>query len=128
MGKRTYKTTEDKFLHLLGERIQHYRVSKKNLTQEQLAESIHSNSSYISKVENGQAEGLTVQMVTSLAKALGVTPAELLDIEGEPSSSHSDKRTKRLLLKALAMTDRERALALDLIEAMLDRVSKPHTS
>jgi transcriptional regulator with XRE-family HTH domain len=126
MGKRTYKTTEDKFLRLLGERIQHYRVSRKS-TQEQFAESIGSNSSYISRVENGQADGLTLQKLIDIADALGVTPAELLEVENVSTSPHSDKRTKRLFLKALSMGDRERALALDLIEAMLERVGKPHT-
>ena len=127
MGKRTYKTTEDNFLRLLGERIQHYRVSRKG-TQERFAESIGSNSSYISKVENGQAEGLTVQKLIDIANALGVTPAELLEVENAPTSSYSDKRTKRILSKALAMGDRDRAQALNLIEAILDELAKPRTS
>lgn len=123
MGKHTYRTTEDRFLRLLGERIQKYRVSKSN-TQEQLADSIGSNSSYISKVENGQAEGLTIQMVRSIAKGLGITPAELLDVEDETSSPDSEKRLKRLLRKTLELSDQHRAFALNAIEGMLDGLSK----
>ena len=123
MGKRTYKSTEDQFLQQVGERIQNYRVSKKNCTQEQLAEQIDSNSSYISKVENGQAEGLTVHKLKSIADALGISPSELLDIGSSPQS---DKRAARLLSKALALNERDRALALDVLEAVLERVGRRH--
>jgi transcriptional regulator with XRE-family HTH domain len=127
MGKRLYKSTQDTFLQRVGERIQHYRTSRKGLTQEQLAGSINSNSSYISKVENGQAEGLTVQMLKTLADALGVPPSELLDIESG-SSPQSEKRVARLLSRALSLNERDRIVVLNVLEAAIDGFSKHRTS
>jgi transcriptional regulator with XRE-family HTH domain len=128
MGKRTYKSTEDKFLRHIGERIQFYRTSKRHITQEQLAEKINSSATYISKVENGHAEGLSIQMLNSIAAALNASLDELLDIQSAPSSSHSNKRVERLLRKTLTLTDREQAIALRVIEAVLDQLVKPPAS
>lgn len=52
---------------------------KQGYTQKQLATRIGISQVYISKIERGDARGLTIDKLTKLADALQVTPMELLE-------------------------------------------------
>lgn len=60
----------------LGSNLKVFRANK-NITQSQLAELIGVDKSFVSNIENGKTNP-TLSTITSLAKVLGVTPAELL--------------------------------------------------
>lgn len=60
----------------LGENIKNIRLYKK-ITQAELAETIGVDKSFISNIENGKTNP-TLSTITSLAKALKVSPNELL--------------------------------------------------
>lgn len=49
------------------------------LTQKQLGDRIGVTQVYISKIEKGDIEGLTIGKLTKLANVLQITPSELLD-------------------------------------------------
>lgn len=53
---------------------------KKGLTQRQLGMLVDMDQSYISKIEKGYIEGLTVGKLIKLAGILGVSPEKLLFI------------------------------------------------
>lgn len=60
----------------LGSNLKALRANK-SITQSQLAELIGVDKSFVSNIENGKTNP-TLSTITSLAKVLGVTPAELL--------------------------------------------------
>ncbi len=60
----------------LGENIKNIRLDKE-ITQTELAETIGVDKSFISNIENGKTNP-TLSTITSLAKALKVSPDELL--------------------------------------------------
>lgn len=60
----------------LGNNLKALRANK-SITQSQLAELIGVDKSFVSNIENGKTNP-TLSTITSLAKVLGVTPAELL--------------------------------------------------
>lgn len=60
----------------LGKRIKEERL-KKNLTQEQLAESVNLSSVYISHIENASTKP-SLETVVNLSNALNITPDFLL--------------------------------------------------
>jgi len=57
---------------IFGKNVRYYRF-KKNLTQEQFAEKVDLNSSYISELESGKY-GPTFETVEKIAKVLNVEP------------------------------------------------------
>lgn len=62
-------------------RLQRTRLQ---LTQEDLAERVGTDQSYLSQVERGAAVA-TIDLIARLSKALGVRPADLLDeMTGKP--------------------------------------------
>ena len=81
MGSHTKKnntciefTTEYKYL---GLSISYFRKSRK-LTQQQLADKMDVNYETISRIENGYT-GISLDMLFSLSKALGVPLSELFE-------------------------------------------------
>lgn len=63
----------------LGSNIAYYRKYRL-LTQQELAEKANMSSSFITKLENPNIFiGITFEKLCKIAKALGVTEAELLD-------------------------------------------------
>lgn len=60
----------------LGTNLKTLRANK-NITQSQLADLIGVDKSFVSNIENGKTNP-TLSTITSLAKVLGVTAAELL--------------------------------------------------
>ncbi|WP_050353933.1 helix-turn-helix domain-containing protein [Gottschalkia purinilytica] len=53
---------------------------KRNMTQKQLARLLGVSQVYISRIENGHIEGLTIGKLIRLAKILRVTPSNLLEV------------------------------------------------
>jgi transcriptional regulator with XRE-family HTH domain len=51
---------------------------RKGLTQQQVAERLHVTQQYISKLENGYAEGLTLYRLLRLSVILDACPCEVL--------------------------------------------------
>ncbi|MBS4535169.1 helix-turn-helix transcriptional regulator [Clostridium sp. D2Q-14] len=62
---------------MIGENIKHNRL-KLGLTQSELAEKINKTSTLITKIETNKANP-SIDTLMKIAKALGVTIAELLD-------------------------------------------------
>lgn len=62
---------------LFGEVLRDYRLEKQ-FTQEQLSERVDVIRPFISALENGTRQP-SLNMVLRLAKALGITPGQLLD-------------------------------------------------
>ncbi|SBW01077.1 hypothetical protein KL86DPRO_11894 [uncultured delta proteobacterium] len=60
-----------------GEVLRAYRLEKQ-FTQEQLSERVDVLRSFISSLENGTRQP-SFEMIFRLAKALGITPGQLLD-------------------------------------------------
>ncbi len=60
----------------LGENLKSLRTGK-DITQSQLANLIGVDKSFVSNIENGKTNP-TLQTITSIAKVLGVSPADLL--------------------------------------------------
>lgn len=67
-------------LHLIGARIRAIRKAK-GMTQEELAENISTQHSYIGYVERGE-QNLTIQTLEKIADALSVEIRELFEYEG----------------------------------------------
>ena len=85
---------------MLKERVsQNIRAIRTSLgiTQQQLADRTELHVQYISKIEN-EPLNMTLDMIGKIAKALGVSPAELVAEEPRPSSS---KRHLALLDEAM---------------------------
>ena len=59
-----------------GQKVLHYR-RRKNLSQERLAELSSLHRTYIGQIESGK-RNVALRNVAKLAKALGVSPKELL--------------------------------------------------
>jgi len=79
MPKQMQKQKDENLIQV-GKMVQHYRLEKGNMTQEALAAAIHSNATYISKIETGSAEGLSIKMLHKLADSLDVSVADLVDV------------------------------------------------
>lgn len=67
---------------MLGSRVRHFRRAKK-MTQPQLAKSAGIAQSAVSGIETGEKKNPGIETVKALAKALGVSVADLLDGEEE---------------------------------------------
>lgn len=72
----------------IGERIKARRLELR-LTADQLAECVGKNRATIYRYENGEIENMPLSVMEPLAKALGMTPAELFarSLDGDVSSS-----------------------------------------
>ena len=90
----------------LGERLRQFRaVTQPPLTQARLAERAGLSPAYVSELESGTATRPSGQVLLALAKALGVTIADLLDAAPEPpvseiSASLRDFAAERRLIEA----------------------------
>lgn len=75
----------------------HVRTRRKTLklTQETAADRAEMNTSYWSRIERGSIEP-GIRMLTRVARALEITPAELLaGVNPDPSDASSDRRAPR---------------------------------
>lgn len=68
----------------LAETVRKQR-SEQGLSQRELAERAGVDHTYISHIEAGRRENLTLGKLRSLADALGVSPSELMGWRGNPT-------------------------------------------
>lgn len=71
------KFNSSKYRQYLGDSIRLLR-SNKSKSQEDLAELISRDRSYISQIENGH--NITINVLVDISQALGITPCKLLKI------------------------------------------------
>lgn len=85
----------------IGERIKARRLEL-GLTADQLAECVGKNRATIYRYENGEIENMPLSVMEPLAKALGITPAELFgrSLGGDVSSSEFELIKKYRQLNA----------------------------
>lgn len=76
---KTRIRVKNKLLKKLGCNIQRIRVSK-NITQEELADLISSDRSYIGAIEQG-CKSLSIYCLYTIASALKVKLSQIIDIE-----------------------------------------------
>lgn len=97
-----------------GEKIKELRKAR-GLTQEELGEKIGVQKAAINKYETGVVVNLKQTTIFSLAKALGVSPVELLDgDEAQPSSIATDESYFISLFREA--DDRARADAIEILK------------
>jgi len=103
----------------IGERVRAIRQARE-MTQAQLAEILGTRHTNVSGIERG-TRGLTIQQLVKLARALDVSPAEILDVDrskaGKRSNGHLPRRFERI--KTLPRA-RQRVLH-EIIDAFLDK-------
>nr|DAW08523.1 MAG TPA: helix-turn-helix domain protein [Caudoviricetes sp.] len=92
----------------LGERIRHLRKAR-GMTQQELAEKLHTTKQTIGKYEQGIVTNLPLSRIDELAQALSTTPAYLMGWEDD-----KDYTSNKALLKAEIenMTEEQAALLL----------------
>jgi DNA-binding XRE family transcriptional regulator len=73
------RISDDKYLKLLGERIVSLRKTNQ-ITQLELAEKIKTTNTHIRRIERGETN-VTISTLRRIAKELGVSIAELVDIK-----------------------------------------------
>lgn len=71
--------TDEKYLRLLGAKVLELRT-KKGWTQTELADKIGTKHPQVRRVEKGEANS-SINMLRKIAKALGISVSELVDIK-----------------------------------------------
>lgn len=104
----------------IGERIKAIRESK-GITQNALADIIHVSPSYISRIENNSSN-LSVAYVCTIAKALGVTPQDILCDIFVPSDSVTTSEKIKIIIEKLPA--RKQELLLETLEFFSSRLDK----
>ena len=79
----------------IGERVRTLRLARE-MTQAQLAEILGTRHTNVSGIERGM-RGLTIQQLVKLARALEVSPAEILDVKRRKATNgHLPRRFERI--------------------------------
>jgi transcriptional regulator with XRE-family HTH domain len=100
----------------IGERVRALRLARE-MTQAQLAEILGTRHTNVSGVERGM-RGLTIQQLVKLARALDVSPAEILDTKRRKGTNgHLPRRFERIRELPRA---RQRVLH-EIIDAFLEK-------
>jgi transcriptional regulator with XRE-family HTH domain len=103
----------------IGERVRAIRQARE-MTQAQLAEILGTRHTNVSGIERG-TRGLTIQQLVKLARALDVSPAEILDADrskaGKKPNGHLPRRFERVQMLPRA---RQRVLH-EIIDAFLEK-------
>ncbi len=73
----------------IGEKIKTIRLTK-NLTQEALAKAIGISVTAFGDIERGTTKDITVARVEQIAKALSVSPKDLLDEKHDEHNNHNN--------------------------------------
>jgi transcriptional regulator with XRE-family HTH domain len=104
----------------IGQRVRGIRLAN-GLTQAQLAKLLGTSQTALSELERGN-RGLTVQQVMKLAKALGVTPNEVLgDGKRErPQKRPRDARVLRRLYRLEQLPEAQRLAVLKVLDGIIE--------
>ncbi len=106
----------------IGQRVRSIRLAN-DLTQVQLAKILGTSQTALSELERGN-RGLTVQQVVKLAKALGVTPNEVLG-EGKRERAQKRPRDARVLRRLYRLEQLPEAQRLAVLK-VLDGIIEAH--
>lgn len=104
----------DMDITLLGTRA---LISRRDLglRQEEVAEQIGVSRTYISKIEHGDAPGVSLDVIGKLAAALGVSPAYLMGLTDNPLEGINTISDERGAYDAISPEEEE---LLDLVQQM----------
>jgi transcriptional regulator with XRE-family HTH domain len=119
MSKQAQKPKND-FLQSVGKRVQQFRHIKGNMTQEALADVINSTITYISNIETGSAKGITILMLKKIADALGVTVADLVEVNSDNLQQKADPNitSKKVGLLIQSIHKNDRKLAVKILKSL----------
>lgn len=97
----------------IGKIVRRLRLEK-NMTQEQLAEGIDISVTYVSMIENGRANDISLSIVCDLARVLGVSVAYLI---GESTEiEQMDEEIARKFAECTAAEKRKVLKIMDIIK------------
>jgi len=105
----------------IGERIRAIR-RERGMTQSELAKILDTHFTNVSQIERG-LRGVTVQQLVKLAKALNVTPNEIL-LNGKQASPALSVRRSRILRRLQRLEElpqAEQKAILKILDGLLDR-------
>lgn len=102
MKVRKVDTRGEKSMKIDGVRIMLTRKQRK-LTQYELADKVGVVQPYISRIENGDATNVTVDVVQKIAEALEVSAAYILDLSDDPSPQQGNTITDSSTLELLSV-------------------------
>ncbi|NLG69890.1 MAG: helix-turn-helix transcriptional regulator, partial [Firmicutes bacterium] len=105
---------------VFGQRVREMRT-RQGLTQQQLAQRAGMHPAYVGGIERGE-RNITLDGVDRLARALGVSPAELMASPREGATGGYEARWQELVYQARAPGELE--LALDVARFVLDRLHR----
>jgi transcriptional regulator with XRE-family HTH domain len=121
MSKQAQKPKND-FLQSVGKKVQQFRHIQGNMTQEALADAIQSTITYISNIETGSANGITILMLKKIADALGVTVADLVEVNSDNLQQKADLEIthKKVGLFIRSVHTNDRKLAVKILKSLAD--------
>lgn len=105
----------------IGERLRTIR-RERGMTQSELAEAIGTHFTSISQIERG-LRGLTIQQLVKLARALGVSPNEVL-LDGHKAKekiSRKSSRLRRRLQRIEELPLSEQRAILKILDGLVER-------
>ena len=100
----------------IGKHIQQYRFEL-DKTQEEIAEKANISKNYLSKIETGKSAG-RLDKYYSIAKALGVTIAMLIDNTSNRASSDNQLFYNQLLSLISSLSLNQRKMLIEFIELL----------
>jgi transcriptional regulator with XRE-family HTH domain len=106
----------------IGQRVRGIRLAN-DLTQAELAKLLGTSQTALSELERGN-RGLTVQQVVKLARALGVTPNDVLG-EGKRDRTQKRPRDARVLRRLYRLEQLPEAQRLAVLK-VLDGIIEAH--
>jgi transcriptional regulator with XRE-family HTH domain len=116
------------FLIHVGERIRHFRSVIRGETQEQLANRIGTQQSYLSRVEWGIAYGVSLLFLKQVADGLEVNLLDLIGHSENPPSSATDKQLRQMLTRISSFQEGNKKIIVHILRALLESVDTPSAS
>ncbi len=109
-----------KLLTCIGNRIRVLR-KEKGLSQERLSEISGLHPTSLSNIERGKVDS-AVSNYISLAQALGVTLAELVDTSTDLGDGESWREARMLMERVKTLDDKRRAVYLDAAAKLFEKI------
>lgn len=103
----------------IGERVRAIRHARE-MTQAQLAEILGTRHTNVSGIERG-TRGMTIQQLVKLARALDVSPAEILDVDRSKTRKRSNGHLPRRFERIRALPRAKQRVLHEIIDAFLDK-------
>lgn len=99
---------------MIGERA-HTERRRLNVNQDDIAKKVGVSGAYISRIERGNAPGVTLDVVSKLADALGVSVAYLMGYSEDPRGEVDVLKEEKAIFNTISPEEEE---LFDLIHAM----------